>query len=291
MTGYHSQMIAELRTAVENGDLTCSEIDGRLADEINKEINKTNEAADLDFIKSCHALLRELHGNEMEPSEELMRRSLESARAKLHSRKKRSPMHVRTAIRATAIAAALIIAVVVGDQVLRREWLDGASSDDEQKFAVSGHIIDPGLVESGKAGTSTKEQEITTTELSEAIGVLGYIPQMPTWFPDDWEIEEYYAQSIEAYQLLIMIVSSDSVDEVVQYQATRYASIEDAQASFEQNEHGQSISCNGWDVYFTQNMEKSMAVWWEGDTCHALYGPLPQSDLTKIIESIQKGVP
>lgn len=290
MKGHQSRMIAELRTAIKNGTLTCSEIDRRLTDAINKEINKTNEAADLGFIEACQDLLGELYGNQMKPTDELMRSSLESAREKLRSKSKRSSASLRTSLRIAIVAAALIIAVVVGDQVLRREWLEGDSSDDKQQYTVSGHAIDPGLVESGNAAITTEEQEITTIELSEVVGVLGYTPKMPTWFPADWDLEEYYAQSIEVYQLFNLTLVSERSKEFLKYEVTRYTSIEDAQASFEQNEHGQSLPCNGWDVYLTQNMGKSMAVWWEGDTCYALYGPLPQSDLIKTIESIQKEV-
>lgn len=90
MKDYRSQMITELRNAIENGTLTCPEICRRLTNAISKELSKTNEAADLGFIKSCQNLLSELYGNEIEPSDELIRSSLESARKKVCLRSRRS---------------------------------------------------------------------------------------------------------------------------------------------------------------------------------------------------------
>ena len=84
-------------------------------------------------------------------------------------------------------------------------------------------------------------------------------------------------------------MTSAAASGYLKYELMKYGDVETAQFLFEQNEHGTLTLCNGWDVYLTTNIERSAAIWLDGDTTYSLFGKTSEADIVNMINSIRKG--
>ena len=287
MDGENSQYIAEIKAAIQSGALTRSEMYGRLMRAVETEISKTDGTADMKFVAAAQDLIRVICGGKEEDDQLKMEQALQATRAKLEAMQKRRRRN-RVIGRTIIATAAVIVFAVVGEGVLRRQWLSGQPTEDEQQYVITGHEIDPKLIQKGNAANGTIEPvEITTTDLSEAISVLGFTPPMPTWFPDGWVIEDYYA-SVNPANITFSIFLTNGGIELIKYDLTRYNEIGNALNSFEQNAKGTEIPLEQWNIYITENIERRVALWREDNTAYSLHGPLSEDLILKIIKSINE---
>ena len=271
---------------LNSGKLTPQEATKRLADAVDKELEKPSEDIRESFIATCEDLIYAINNKDEYVSQaESSRRELEG---KLEKSKKRGSMSKRI-FAVASIAAVLVVGVIIVDGVLHREWLEGTSTPDQQQLEVVGNVIDPGLVQNGNANIADETREITTTNFDEAVEVLGYTPLVPTWLSEGWEIKEYYVFSEEGYSRLVVDMLSEKTDQKLKYEIRRYGDMETARFLFEQNEHGTETLHNGWDVYFTVNIEQNAAIWLDGDTSYSIYGPVSSDDIVRMINSIERG--
>ena len=257
---------------------------------IDNELNKPEGHADMEFVRTAHAILREMNKSTIVVSDESLEASLQSAKRKLANARKHRNI-VRMAGRAVLATAAIFVVMVIADGVFHWEWLGSQSTDDQQQYVVTGQVVDPGIIEKGNADNSAiPPTEITTTDLVEAIAVLGFTPPMPAWFPEGWNVESYYSYLGSHFQIFSIKLRSQDSDGSLNYEIKHFLNIADAIATFEQNELGISTLINDWQVYFSQNIERNAAIWYENNICYSLYGLTTENDLTRIIQSINKGV-
>lgn len=290
MNGDSSRMIAEIRTAIEKGTLTHTEMERRLEAAIAAETGKEDSPADMEMIRTCQSLLWELDTHGKESFVDDTEQSLAAFKAKRHTTigtKKKLPVF---ALRAVVAAAAILLVSVGIDTLVRREWLVGSSTDDEQQYVISGREIRTGLVEEGQADdSSAQSHNITTTDLDEAVEVLGFTPVMPQWVPDGWDVLTYYAAQAESGGRFIITYACDGQEYNLIYQVIYYRDAERASASFEQNKSGEEYTLtDGKIVYITDNYDDLTCVWNEGLALYSLIGPGDKSSFTRIIESIKE---
>lgn len=271
---------------LNSGKLTPQEATRRLSNAVDKELAKAPADISESFIATCEDLIYAIN-NEREyiSHAEASRQELE---VKIEKKERRSSIYKRV-LAVSSIAAMLLVGVIMGDGILHREWLSGTSTPDQQQFAVTGNVVDPGLVEGGHADITDETREITTDSFDEAVEVLGYTPLVPTWFPEGWEIKEYYAYAEEGFSRLSIDLVSESKDEELKYELRQYSDMETAEHAFEQNEHGDMELCNGWKIYFSINIERSAAVWLDGKTTYSLFGRVTKDEMKDIIISIERG--
>lgn len=281
-----NEYLGAIKEKIENGELTFEEICKRLKAEVNAELGKPRSKIDYAYISSCQSLLDSLSNSipyvskQPQYEQELIERIKKSEQSR----------SLRKRALSTAVAAvAVLLLFVFGDTLLRREWLEGDSSIDMQQYEIAGHVVDPGLVEPGIAGHSTETQEVTTQIMEEAVDVLGFTPLVPTWYPDGWVNQSYYAVRSEGFQWYFEALESTTEKNFIKYEVRRYDDVDEASAAFEQNNHGRALWCNGWDVYITENIDELIIVWLDGNCCYALHGPLGEEELLEIVKSIDKG--
>jgi len=286
MDGEKRQFIAEMQSAIQSGALTSSEIKGRLMRAIDKEFNKTDSPADIEFIRAGQSLLDDIYGYKIEIDHEASRNALKQ-KMKASSWKRSI---FRIARNSVLTAAAILVVMFVTDGVFHLQWFEGHSTEDEQQYVVSGHEIDPSLIEKGNAGETDDAREINTTDLAEAIAVLGFTPPMPTWLPEGWAISDYYAYLYDGHQMFRATYTSTDEDIELQYELKRFSDVQSVQDTFEQAEHGDMEHIGDWDIYISSNINSVMAIWCEGTVYYSVYGTIELEALRKMIHSINKGV-
>lgn len=287
MDGNTLQAIAEIKEAIKSGTLTKDIIERRLQATIHHELGKKNSPADMELIEACQNLLWELHtGN---PYVSYQKQSLARHMQKDLKTKRlwRIPKYT------TGIAVVSVLLIVGGvflDAALKREWLDGNSTQDELQYIIRGQTIDPGIVNEGKADDSmTDPQSITTTNLDEAIKVLGFVPAMPQWLPEGWELLSYDVFKTEPSNWFTVTYSNTKQAYALIYHIVYYSDIEQALAVFEQSRAGEEyILANGKTVYISKNLDDTTCVWYEDLACYNLIGPEDVNTFLEIIQSIKE---
>ena len=278
---------AIINEKLNSGELTRKEASRRLEFAIEREYKKSPEEIRHGFIDTCEDLLYALNSPEEYMSRaETSKRQLEE---KLFRAEKSRAFGKRLAL-IVSVAIVLVVGMIALDGTIYREWLTGESTEDMQQYEVTRHVVDPNLIEKGNAIPDQEFREINTPNLDEALEVLTYEPLLPEWYPDGWEVHEYYASADGSFEWFFVVLVSQNAKGVLKYEVTRYIDAEFANESIEQNEHGSYSICNGWDVYFTKNMERSVAVWIDATTVFHVHGPISQDDVIKIIESIDRQI-
>lgn len=282
----NEQMIAKIKDAIKTGELTKEMIERRLTAAIDAELHKTDCSADMEFVRACQNLLWELnmHG---EPYHSHREQSLAALRVKLS--RKDTP-HMKRKKYALGVAMATTFLVIGGfllDAMLHRQWLEGAQSPDEQQYVISGQSIDPGLITEGQADNELRSGSFTTTDFEEVVDALGYEPLMPAWLPEGWEIKDYFVGETKA-SIFLVRYSHPHNKYLLRFNSTVYSDTETAVIEFEQNKAGSILETNGWQVYISENMDNTIAVWRDGITCYSLSGSLPTEILLQVINSIQR---
>lgn len=281
-----ADMLAEIQTAIKTGKLTKETMERRLNAAIEAELRKTDSPADLALVTACQNLLWEInmHGEACPIDRE---RSLAAARAKLELAE-RNKLHKRRATGAVLAAAAVIAGGFVVDALLHNQRLSGGQSTDEQQYVISGRQVDPAVLAQGRADAQSQNRTITTESFDEAVSVLGYTPLMPTWLPEGWRVQEYYAAVYPSVTHFRCMVAAENGNELIKFSVMQYTDLDRATFEFEQNKNGRKEMCNDWTVYVTENTDGSVFVWQSGTTCYSLSGPQECNEMLRIVKSIQR---
>lgn len=289
MTGSNSQFIADIEAEMMMKNHNSASMIERVSAAIEDAMDQRDDQLDLEFIIQAQLLLAKLYGSDFAITTEQTEESFAAAKAKLKKKLRRKNLAKRT-VTIAAIAATLIIALFAGDLAAKKESIRGESTEDEQKYFFVGTKQEAGIVESGIAAGPEDDDQIRTPHLSEAVSILGVTPPMPTWYPDGWEVEEYYAFVGPTGSSLMVVVTNEDENQILAFDWVQYSDVEYAYGGYEQSYHGEYRNINGWEVYFTENIDYKVAIWIDGSTSYSAGGPASISweDLVKIIESIDR---
>lgn len=114
-------------------------------------------------------------------------------------------------------------------------------------------------MDEGLADNDGQSQTITTTNLDEVVEVLGYTPLIPTWLPDGWSMESYYARISTATTFRVQY-QNEQEEDLLRFGITVYPDIDMASLEFEQAKTGAETPCNVWMVYIAENVNRCIAV-------------------------------
>lgn len=91
---------------------------------------------------------------------------------------------------ATAAACFLIIFAGVS---FSKKWFRATQSPDEQVYNLLGQQVEIQTGNQAAADGDEAWRECETTSFQELCDFLGYVPQIPTWVPNGWVLNRYYA--------------------------------------------------------------------------------------------------
>ena len=288
MHGRKRQMIAEIKAAVANGTLSEAEMKRRLMRTIEYELNQTGRETDLPLIDACQSLLVELHTQDAEkPLADHRAENLAAVQRKLERHSKHQALR-KGVMRGIAVVAAMMVLAIGADILFRRQWLSGQSTLDEQDYMVQRNVIDPGTVQAGTANEAVEDQFVSSPDFGEASSILSFTPLVPTWLPQGWELLQYDAVAIEAFEYFHSVYHHPDTEKLLRYQIHR-----DKDASFslyaEQNADGIQMKLeNGQTAYLSMNLELPTCVWIQDGMSFLVSGPLTQDEILQMINSIER---
>lgn len=270
--------------AIDKGTLTNEQLEGGLVEIIRREMEQNERPANMELVNACEDLLFRIHRCEYISRES---ESLVKAKVKLEKRQRRKRLYT-TPLKIAATVIILICGSFIADVLIQKKNLVDYSTVDEQQHIITGNVIEGPFIDDGLADNEAFLKMQSSKEWQDAVETLGYVPKIPTWMPEGWEPQDYYASSSQFVSVFRIKYACSNNEFLTVYSETQYADIETATAVFEQSENGEVYRWNGWNVYVSKNIEKSIAFWIEDTTCYSISGPITVNEIEQIVCSIKR---
>ena len=280
-----------IKQSILDGRLTHGQICDALAEEIKKELQKSAEEVDIEYVLACQRLIASLHSKEAARTESHAEHNFEAAHAKLRQEKHSVQKGRKRAIRYGFAVAFLLVVLAGADILLTKRQINVSYSPDHEQIVYDGTMTMPGISEVAGADAQTDTvQELTTKNWDEVVAFLGYVPGMPTWIPDGWVLDEYYCAIFKNFSIFDVTYSCQEFNEYLAYSIEHYYSSEPLHGTFEQDEIGhEAVTATGQQLYITSNTGSSVILWHDNSNVNSITGPVAADDLIHMVESIEEG--
>lgn len=280
-----------IKQSILDGRLTHGQICDALAEEIKKELQKSAEEVDIEYVLTCQRLIASLHSKEAAQAESHAEHNFEVAHAKLQQEKHSVQKGRKRAIRYGFAVAFLLVVLAGADILLTKRQINVSHSPDHEQIVYDGMMTMPGILEMAGADIQGDAvQELTTKNWDEVVAFLGYVPGMPTWIPDGWVLDEYYCAIFKNFSIFDVTYSCQGFNEYLAYSIEHYYGSELLHGTFEQDGIGhEAVTATGQQLYITSNTGSSVILWHDGSNVNSVIGPVAADELIHMVESIEEG--
>jgi len=294
LTAQMQQDLAVLMEQLKQGEITKEDLSDRMEQEIYKELAKPAEEINNAWIDACADLMTYADKEQLaawpdehEKLDQTIRSILTKPR-RWHLPSFQLPGRWALPIFCTLGIAVFTCLLLVGG-VLRWSLLYPEQSADGQEYYIRGKQFK--VMEGGEARADDPNIEIeecVTQDFNELCEFLGFMPAMPTWVPDGWELTEYYGCFNGRDYDYEVLYEKPGVKYVLRYSFSYKATPEHSAVTFFQDGVGHNRKlANRKEVYILTNSGDVVAVWHTNNTIEELGGPISEDEVIKMVESIQ----
>lgn len=274
-----------IKTALASGSLTHEQVSRRIREAIAKEEQQPEALQDKEQLKLYIDFLYAFETGDIDGSR--AEANKQKALAKLAAQEQRQS-RLRP-VKRLAIVLASMLLLVIGGELVRREWLSGKPTDDEQQYVIQGNRIDTSIIQDGIADSDPDLKQITTKSYEEAVAFWGKEPTLPKWLPEGWEVYEYHVVKSKYKSRFGVSYQRLSNEHLIHYEETSFSDAMTALAVFEQNKSGDMREFGESRVYMLNNLKQSAGIWLQESSCYSLTGPLAETEIETVIKSIIGG--
>ena len=280
-----------IKQSILDGRLTHGQICDALVEEIKKELQKSAEEVDIEYVLACQRLIASLHPKKAAQAESHAEHNFQAAHAKLQQEKHSVQKGRKRAIRYGFAVAFLLVVLAGADILLTKRQINVSYSPDHEQIVYDGMMTMPGILEMAGADIQGDAvQELTTKNWDEVVAFLGYVPGMPTWIPDGWVLDEYYCAIFKNFSIFDVTYSCQGFNEYLAYSIEHYYGSEPLHGTFEQDGIGyETFTATGQRLYITSNTGSSVILWHNGSNVNSVIGPVAADELIHMVESIEEG--
>ena len=284
LTEKMKQQLADLRRQYNEGELTGDQLSALMLQAIETEAAKPAKEMNDAWLTACSELMASADQDKLAKVSD----HAERIRSKLVEaiRKDQKAQQRRLAYRmATAAACFLIIFAGVS---FSKQWFRATQSPDEQVYNLLGQKVEIQTGNQAAADGDEAWRECETTSFQELCDFLGYVPQMPTWIPEGWRLNSYYAVIDGESQQISVAYEHPEHKYLLTYDYVQADDVSNISVDFYQDGAGKRVQLqNGLDIYLTTNTDDPVAVWTTASSYACATGPITVDDLKTFILSIQ----
>lgn len=284
LTEKMKQQLADLRRRFDKGELTGDELSTLMLQAIETETEKPMEEINDAWLTACGELMSYVDHDKLAQLPD----HTEQIRAELVAaiRKEEKLQQMRVVYR-VALAAACFLLVFVGVS-FSKQWFQAKQSPDEQVYNLSGQQIELHAESQAAADDDEMWRECETTDFQELCDFLGYTPHVPTWVPEGWVLNSYYASADGESRSITAVYEKAEGKNCLIYDYKQAENISTISVDFYQDSVGENVKLeNGLDIYLTMNTDEPVAVWMTSSTYGCATGPVTVDELKTFILGIQ----
>ena len=284
LTEKMKQQLADLRRQYNEGELTGDQLSALMLQAIETEAAKPAEEMNDAWLTACSELMSSADQDKLakvpDHAERIRSKLVEAIRKDQKAQQRRLAYRM-----ATAAACFLIIFAGVS---FSKQWFRATQSPDEQVYNLLGQKVEIQTGNQAAADGDEAWRECETTSFQELCDFLGYVPQMPTWIPEGWRLNSYYAVIDGESQQISVAYEHPEHKHLLTYDYLQADDISNISVDFYQDGAGKRVQLqNGLDIYLTTNTDDPVAVWTTASSYACATGPITVDDLKTFILSIQ----
>lgn len=284
LTEKMKQQLADLRRQYNEGELTGDQLSALMLQAIETEAAKPAKEMNDAWLTACSELMASADQDKLAKVPDHAERIRSKLVEAIH--KDQKAQQRRLAYRmATAAACFLIIFAGVS---FSKQWFRATQSPDEQVYNLMGQKVEIQTGNQAAADGDEAWRECETTSFQELCDFLGYVPQMPTWIPEGWRLNSYYAVIDGESQQISVAYEHPEHKYLLTYDYLQADDVSNISVDFYQDGAGKRVHLqNGLDIYLTTNTDDPVAVWTTASSYTCATGPITVDDLKTFILSIQ----
>ena len=284
LTEKMKQQLADLRRQYNEGELTGDQLSALMLQAIETEAAKPAEEMNDAWLTACSELMASADQDKLakvpDHAERIRSKLVEAIRKDQKAQQRRLAYRM-----ATAAACFLIIFAGVS---FSKQWFRATQSPDEQVYNLMGQKVEIQTGNQAAADGDEAWRECETTSFQELCDFLGYVPQMPTWIPEGWRLNSYYAVIDGESQQISVAYEHPEHKYLLTYDYLQADDVSNISVDFYQDGAGKRVQLqNGLDIYLTTNTDDPVAVWTTASSYTCATGPITVDDLKTFILSIQ----
>lgn len=284
LTEKMKQQLADLRRQYNEGELTGDQLSALMLQAIETEAAKPAEEMNDAWLTACSELMSSADQDKLakvpDHAERIRSKLVEAIRKDQKAQQRRLAYRI-----ATAAACFLIIFAGVS---FSKQWFRATQSPDEQVYNLMGQKVEIQTGNQAAADGDEAWRECETTSFQELCDFLGYVPQMPTWIPEGWRLNSYYAVIDGESQQISVAYEHPEHKYLLTYDYLQADDVSNISVDFYQDGAGKRVQLqNGLDIYLTTNTDDPVAVWTTASSYTCATGPITVDDLKTFILSIQ----
>ena len=284
LTEKMKQQLADLRRQYNEGGLTGDQLSALMLQAIETEAAKPAKEMNDAWLTACSELMASADQDKLakvpDHAERIRSKLVEAIRKDQKAQQRRLAYRM-----ATAAACFLIIFAGVS---FSKQWFRATQSPDEQVYNLMGQKVEIQTGNQAAADGDEAWRECETTSFQELCDFLGYVPQMPTWIPEGWRLNSYYAVIDGESQQISVAYEHPEHKYLLTYDYLQADDVSNISVDFYQDGAGKRVQLqNGLDIYLTTNTDDPVAVWTTASSYTCATGPITVDDLKTFILSIQ----
>ena len=284
LTEKMKQQLADLRRQYNEGELTGDQLSALMLQAIETEAAKPAEEMNDAWLTACSELMSSADQDKLakvpDHAERIRSKLVEAIRKDQKAQQRRLAYRM-----ATAAACFLIIFAGVS---FSKQWFRATQSPDEQVYNLMGQKVEIQTGNQAAADGDEAWRECETTSFQELCDFLGYVPQMPTWIPEGWRLNSYYAVIDGESQQISVAYEHPEHKYLLTYDYLQADDVSNISVDFYQDGAGKRVQLqNGLDIYLTTNTDDPVAVWTTASSYTCATGPITVDELKTFILSIQ----
>lgn len=284
LTEEMEQQLADLREHFDKEELTEDELSTLMLQAIETETEKPMAEINDAWLTACGKLMAYVDHDKLVRLPERSKQIRSELIAAIHKEQKAQKMRI---VYHVALAAACFLLVLVGVS-FSMQWFRVTQSSDEQVYNLSGQQMEIHTGNQATADGGETWRECETTSFQELCDFLNYIPQVPTWVPQGWVLNGYYATTDGESQSITAVYEKAEEKNCLIYDYKQAENISTISVDFYQDGVGETLKLdNGLDIYMTTNTDELVAVWMTPHICASVAGPVTVEELKTFILGIQ----
>lgn len=282
LTEKMQQQLAVLRRQFDKGELSGDELSNQMLQAIETETGKTPEKMNAAWLTACGELMAYADQDKLAQLPDHADQLRWKLAATLHKQQKAKE---KRGVYRAALTAACFLLMFFG---VTLQGFHLSQSGDEQVYTITGKEVNIGADNHASAAGDDELKVCETADLQELCAFLGYTPQLPTWVPEGWVIDGYFAFDNGVIQEFHVFYKKVGEKYILSYSHTQSSDISALSVDFYQDGAGEYVRLeNGLKIYLTTNTGDPVAVWTKSNTYACATGPVSVEEIKRFILSIQ----